>query len=134
MNTNRNNTTVICNHIGQSMTPRISNIELARAHREAQYRANRRARRHAHAKREAQNKNNDFWRIIALIAVAILLVAFGFRWGAREAHIHQHMSDGQAYYETTVQLSNGHRVDREDYERANMEAVQEEMERLGLEG
>lgn len=133
MKTNRIPATYNVNYLGESRTPRLSNIEKARRSREVEHRANRRARRQSHAQREARNNRPNFW-CIALIMVILLLVAIGFQVKAHDARISAIMTEQQAYEESTVLLSNGERVDREDYERANEEARQAELEQLGLEG
>lgn len=134
MNTNRNNTTVIFNNIGKSMTPRLSNMEKTRRSHEAQYRVNLRARRLSRAQRDNQNNHNTNQCCVVLIVAVILLVAFCLQVKARDARISALMAEQQAYEQSTVLLSNGERVDREDYEQANEEARQAELEKLGLEG
>ena len=129
MKTNRIPATYNVNHLGESRTPRLSNIEKARRSREVEHRANRRARRQSHAQRD-QNSHSINWCCVALIMV-LLLVAIGFQVKAHDSAI---MTEQQAYEESTVLLSNDERVDREDYERANEEERHAELEHLGLEG
>ena len=127
MKTNRIPATYNVNHLGESKTPQLSNFEKNRRRREVEHRANRRARRQSHAQREARNNRPNFWGI-ALIMVILLLVAIGFQVKAHDSAV------TVTTEESTVLLSNGERVDREDYERANEEARQAELEHLGLEG
>lgn len=126
MKTNRIPATYNVNHLGESRTPRLSNFEKARRSREVEHRANRRARRQSHAQRD-QNSHSINWCCVVLIMV-LLLVAIGFQVKAHDSAV------TITTEESTVLLSNGERVDREDYERANEEARQAELEHLGLEG
>lgn len=128
MKTNRIPATYNVNHLGESRTPRLSNLGKARRSRKAMSRANSRARRNSCTQREARNNRPNFWWCIALIMVALLLFAIGFQVKAHDSAVNITTE------ESTVLLSNGERVDREDYERANEEARKAELEHLGLEG
>ena len=75
MKNNRTNATSITfNPLGESMTPNHSNLEKARACREAICRANSRNRRRNRAKRAAENTSN---KKAVIIAFAILTIIIG---------------------------------------------------------
>ena len=129
MKTNRIPATYNVTILGESMTPQLSNMEKARARREATSRANSRARRRHRAQHEDTDKTNMKMRVALAIIMILVFVGSLAMCYIQEQSWKKYQQEEPEY---SVYIGDGRWVTEENYQ--SQQWIEAHPEAFGMEG